>query len=402
MQRIFLGVIDADPSTPYRDPIITRRVRRLMLFLHLEEQTVHSRWRYEGPLPHVCGQIFHAIKNPFRKPTTLRKIKAFDDVLGTIMYLSPNLRALQELKVDCWNLPSSVQLSEFLISLWVPISENLRILSFGGNLHQYRTLVDSKPAFPALKELQMDFNSRGRVTQQFRSADIITLEEVVLPFVQTLKPQLEVLQVSSSSTLDFSAFFRQLGPFPALEVLDDRMHHHNFNRPDLTEILQRSRTFKHPKLQMIPNDCLTQSFADSQCLSHLRILTIQHPGTPLKVIRLLIRRGSTTLEEVCLGDRYLQISEAKTTIEALALCPNLISLKIRTIRITVQLFALLAWYLPHLRRLSISFQERFHPSGHYEVSSRPLFRLSTSTCSCFLPIPSFRASRNALTPNLGP
>jgi hypothetical protein len=153
--------------------------------------------------------------------------------------------------VDCWNLPSSIQLSRFLINLWIPISANLRILSFGGNLHQYRILFESIPAFPALKELQMDFNCRGRVAQQFDSPDSIILQEVVLPFVRTLKPQLEALLLSSSSTLDFSAFFMRLRPFHALEVLDVRTHHHNLsllNRPALTETLQRraahrSRTY---------------------------------------------------------------------------------------------------------------------------------------------------------------
>jgi hypothetical protein len=89
----------------------------------------------------------------------------------------------------------------------------------------------------------------------------------------------------------------------------------------------------------------------------------------LEVIQRFIRGGSATLEEVCLGDRYLQISQTKTIIEDLALCPNLISLKIKANRITVQLFDLLAGYLPRLRCLSISFQERFHRSEPYEVSS---------------------------------
>ena len=267
--------------------------------------------------------------------------------------------------MDCWNLPSYPRLSRFLTQLWMPIRANLRILSFGGNLPQYRTLIESKPAFQALKELQMDFNNRGRVAQQL--SDSLTLLGVVVPFVQMLKPQLESLRVSSSVALDFSAFFKQLGPFPTLEVLDS---HYNFtpNQVGISEILRRTLTVDYLTLQIIPNDWLIRCFVDSHCHLHLQILTIQDPASGLEAIQLFIRCAKATLEEICIENRYLQFSEGIAIIEALFFCPNLVSLKIKVIQLTVQLLNLLASYLPRLRRLSISCQEP-RRSGPYDVSS---------------------------------
>ncbi|KIM39936.1 hypothetical protein M413DRAFT_29090 [Hebeloma cylindrosporum] len=350
------------------EPIITRRVRRLMLFLHLEEQAFHSRG-YKKPLPRFWRKFVHAFhdlsKELRRSPVAPRKIRTFDDVLDAILALSPNFSALQELMVDCWNLPSSPLLSKFLTNLWVPIQANLRILSFGGNLHEYRILIESKPDFQALKELQIDFNSRNRITQQF--SDRVTLLEVVVPFVQALKPQLESLRVSSSATLEFSAFFTQLGPFPALDVLD--IHRYYNFCPIQAETLQHAVTLKPFTLQIISNRRLVQCFMDSQCLSHLQTLTIEEgAATGLKVIQRFIQRASVTLEEICIETRYLQISEAITIIKALSLCPNLISLKMNATQLTVQLLNLLASHLPRLRRLSISCQERRRSGWLYDYS----------------------------------
>ena len=232
-----------------------------MLFLHLEEQDLEEQALqpqrgYKNRLPRFWRQIIHAVDKDSRKlrrrSLAPRKIHTFDDVLDAIISFSPNLSALQELKVDCWNLPSSCPpLSRFLTKLWMPIRENLRILSFGGNLHQYRTLIESKPAFQALKVLEVDFNNRDCVAQQL--SDNVTLLEVVVPFIQMLKPQLESLRVSSSAELHFSAFFEQLGPFPALEVIDISMLNYNFspNQAGISEILQRTLTHKYLTLPMI-------------------------------------------------------------------------------------------------------------------------------------------------------
>jgi hypothetical protein len=246
----------------------------------------------------------------------------------------------------------------------MPIRANLRVLSFGGNLPQYRTLIESKPAFQALKELQMDFNNRDRVAQRF--SDSLTLLEVVVPFVRMLKPQLESLRVSSSVPLNFSAFFKQLGPFPTLEILDI---HHNFspNQVGISEILQRTLTLDYLTLQIIPNAWLIRCFVDSHCHLHLQILTIQDPASGLEDIEPFIC-AEATLEEIYIENRYLQFPEAITIIEALSFCPNLVSLKIKVIQLTVQLLNLLASYLPRLRRLSISCQVP-RRSGPYDVSS---------------------------------
>lgn len=199
----------------------------------------------------------------------------------------------------------------------------------------------------------MDFYSHDRVAHH--RSDTVTLLEVVVPFVRMLKPQLESLRVSSSAMLDFSAFFKQLGPFHTLEVLDILC---NFrpNQADISKILQRTLTLDHLTLQ-IPDYWLIRCFVDSQCPAHLQIITIQDPAAGLEGIQLLIQRASATLEEIFIENEYLQISEAITIIEALSLCPNLISLKMKAAQLTIELLNLLASYLPRLRRLSISCQE---------------------------------------------
>ena len=191
-----------------------------------------------------------------------------------------------------------------------------------------------------------------------------------------LKPQLESLRVSSSATLDFSPFFKQLGPFLTLEVLDI---YSNFgpNQAGISEILQHTLTLDYLTLQIIPNDWLIRCFVDSQCLPHLHNLTIRDPATGLEVIQLFIHSASATLEEICIENRYFQTSQAITIIETLSLCPNLISLKIKVIRLTVQLLNLLASCLPRLRRLSISCQEPRRSGLYYDVGSYNLFQYST-------------------------
>lgn len=136
---------------------------------------------------------------------------------------------------------------------------------------------------------------------------------------------------------------------------------------------------------------------DSQSLHHLQGLTIQDPDIGLEVTQLFIQRTSAMLEEICIENQYRGISEAITIMEALSLCPNLISLKIKAVELTVQLLNLIASCLPHLRRLSISCRQRRRLGSSYDVGSWHLLQSSRlQPYITFFRIHSFRTSRNTL------
>lgn len=358
------------------DPLIASRVYRLslrftlipvfsdasanMLDFHIRHQLQHTITRvFSGPKPR---------SQPVRAPATLT------DLINELINTTNKLVNVRELSVDCWDLPPSPSCDSQLLfsSFWTSFGPKLRSLSLSGNLKSYHTFV-MNPILDGLQELRLEFT--GNILRVDADADRAILVHDILPFINSLAPHLVSLRLWSWTSVDLSALFFRLAPFPALKALNVRTH---FNRAfgDASGlkglICNSSSTLQRIDLRLNPTGLtvdplseeplsrwLLECFSNEDFFSQLRILDIYPTNLAVGMEILLgcIQRTSKSLVELIVRDRYLQDREMEVILNAVSSCSNLTYLRMNIRRFDVALTDRLALMLPGIDRLWLSIGE---------------------------------------------
>ena len=333
-------------------------------------------------LKHTIIHVFGGSKSPQPQPIKT----APTNLINEILKITDKLVNVRELYIDLWNLPPLYDLQPLFSSFWSSFGPKLHTLSLSGVLEDFRTLINSKPILGRLRELRVEFTHSGIDEIQIGASTGRTiLVDVLLPFINSLAPQLLSLRLWSWASLDLSTFFSQLALFPGLKALNVRTP---FNTAfgdasglkglicDSSDTLQRVDLRLNPAgLTLDPSSeeplsrWLLECISDERFFSKLQVLDIYPTNMAAGMEFLLgcIQRTSTNLVELIVRDRYLQDQEVKTVIDAASSCRNLTYLKMNIRRLDVALTDRLALTLPRINRLWLSIGENSANDPNYLI-----------------------------------
>lgn len=393
-----------------RDPFIAKRIESMCISLYLDE---HSRKKYLRLITALytrirdAGIIHDAIDFLRKRPKAPRFIPkaAFNDVINTLISVSPLLINLRELSIKTSYsvlplLSHSVSypllrnlLSSFAGSI---TGSTLRQLWLEGTLDEFSTLVGSKPKFQRLERLDLVFKET-QSDSDHTDWDKKLLITIVAPFVNGLSSHLQDLSLKSYSPLDLSEFFSSLTTFPCLTKLDVRMAFHKTLRYPTSMIdfiANHSDTLQQLALPLIPfqrftpdlefhealKDWLVTFIADTKCLTQVQTLEIYPTRTAagLDVLLMCIRRTSKNLKEIHIRGRFFSPQETNLILDGLSHCSNLHSLAFNTRRLETQLFDALASKIPQVERIVMMIEDDANEdeSGGVSASHSSFFTLS--------------------------
>jgi len=362
---------DQDIKTLKRisDPLVASRVYRVSLRLTHVNKAGPSSSAFGIPheLKHSLFQVFGGSKSS--------PIMATTDLIDEILKITNKLVNVRELFIDLWNIPPLYDLQPLFSSFWSSFGPKLHTLSLSGILEDFRTLINSNPNLDSLQELRVEFTLSYIDSWKIEASRAI-LVDFLLPFINSLAPQLLSLRLWSWATFDLSTFFSQLAPFPRLKALNVRTP---FNTAfgdasglkglicDSSSTLQRVDLRLNPAgLTVDPSteepliQWLLECISDERFFSKLQVLDIYPTNMAAGMEFLLgcIQRTSTNLVELIVRDRYLQDQEVKSVIDAAATsCLNLTSLRMNIRRLDVAFTDSLASKLPRINRLWLSVGE---------------------------------------------
>ena len=338
--------------------------------------TSNIRHQLKHTIIHVFGGSKSSQPQPIKSATT--------DLINEITNITDKLVNVRELYIYLWNLPPLYDLQPLFSSFWSSFGPKLHTLSLSGILEDFRTLINSNPILGRLQELHVEFTLSCIDTMQIEASGAI-LVGVLLPFVNSLAPQLLSLRLWSWAPFDLSIFFSQLGPFPVLKALNVRTP---FNTAfgdasglkglicDSSDTLQRVNLRLNPAgLTVDPTSdeplgrWLLECISDERFFSNLQVLEIYPTNMAAGMDFLVgcIQRTSANLVELSVKDRYLQNREVKTVIDAASACRNLTHLKINIRRLDVAVTDRLALKLPGINRLWLSIGENSANDPHYLI-----------------------------------
>ena len=324
-----------------------------------------SSFHLRHQLQHTITRVFRGSKSPAPQLETL----TFTDLINEIINTANKLVNVRELYIDFWHLPHYYDPQPLFSSFWLSFGPNLYTLSFSGNLEAYQTLINSNPTLDGLQELRVEF-----INGTDPDSDKAILIDVFLPFINGLAPHLSSLRLWSWSSIDLSALFRQLAPFPGLKALNVRTV---FNKAfgDASGlkglICDNSGTLQRVDLRLNPaglpvnplseeplSRWLLECISDERFFSQLQVLDIYPTNLPVGMEFLLgcIQRTSKTLVDLMVRDRYLPAGEIELVLDAVSSCSNLKSLRMNIWRLDVALMDSLA-KLPKIDRLWLSIGE---------------------------------------------
>ncbi|KAJ7170789.1 hypothetical protein C8R43DRAFT_981070 [Mycena crocata] len=361
-RQVRIGTVSASTERllhRLKDPAVASRVRRLIirpaLNLHMAEASAPpslwqrvTGWKQQTPPPSI------------------------ERVIESLILIFPALINLAHFEVESWDMSPDYNLQHFFSDAWSAFGHQLQGVSMAGRPEAFRQFVASKPELTSCTSLGLQFTHEIDTTAG--SAVVGILVDSVAPFINSLAPQLDALQIWSWSTLDLSALFNNLGVFPRLRDFHLRAP---FNKafPDatgLTTLLDaNSHSLEVVELRLNPagsamdpssERVLAQWFsshaAHDAVLTNLKRLRM-YPTTletGFDALRMYTQRSVNTLKDLGVKDRYLDLEEVKALIAPFSDRPP--DEGLQTLRLNVrvwnaELFELFALKLHGLKSLSL-------------------------------------------------
>ncbi|KAG6857418.1 hypothetical protein H0H87_004780 [Tephrocybe sp. NHM501043] len=396
-------------------PTVAKRVRSLKVQLdqlgrlriaatitslsHLTDpstRTLRERLRSALLHPHLSLlNVIPPVKPP--KPASI-SFEAFLDELAGVLPSMSNVEAFQ---VESWNLPKEHDLFPFFSAAWLGFGKTLRSLSLGSNIEGFKIIKSSRPVLPAVKELHFEFtnnmNTLNPISPEALASvamDHIQLHDFVVPIVNDLSAQLEVLKIWSWASTDLSQFFKSLFPFPHLHTLSiwaafNRSFTHDSS--GLSQVLSRtSPTLKELMLRLNPTGSRVFDPESDLALCHwltdivnnderfsagLRMLELYPSASDAGLDALItcIERCANTLERLNVRDRYLFVPEIFRITSAFHSDAHLTFLRLNVRKLSVELFDVFAKSFPNLKTLALRAADgEPAPVSHIKPFSRVL------------------------------
>ncbi|KAF8954302.1 hypothetical protein BDZ97DRAFT_1866047, partial [Flammula alnicola] len=378
-----------------RDPFIAKRVERLDLVLNFNNENFkfqmpkqHDEQMAQRVAPNRLHQTIARAFKPFRSGRQLQgpskwepatTSSPFDDSLEAIINCIATLPHVAEFTVDTWiamdkALPLPNKLDFLFATSWSCFSANLRFLSLEGELPVYQRMALLKPTFNSLKGLQISPSYSPAHLPDGQDGALLQLDDLLLdtlvPFINSVSPQLETLGLKLWGFYDVSDFFKQLSECPALNNLDIHLFGAPLRDPSgLRKFLFHASHTLH-KLELYLSsigdessqsrqalsELILECASDRACFSRLRSLNI-YPTRPIRIDALVasIKQSSRTLTELTISRYLCSPHETEMIVDALSECPDFscLSLDIKTLNIS--LLDYLDMKLPGLQRFNIVY-----------------------------------------------
>ncbi|KAF4613538.1 hypothetical protein D9613_007500 [Agrocybe pediades] len=242
----------------------------------------------------------------------------FSDVIDGIVQAAPQFRNIHRIDLRCWSLPPLCK-PELFRSLWSPMRQNLKVLSLGGDLRTYRIFVESlQPAMPQLDELRILLLNSDDISEGYLEPDVTVVVSHVIPFINSIGPNLKSLAINSPTNVDLSVVFKNLDELPVLRDLSIYLPRFDVSLKDPSELYR----------------FLERQFA-------------------VDILTACLKKTRTTIQKLYVKDKVLNSKEFLCLVDAAANYGQLNYLSIHVHRLDWDAFDMLAAKLPRIRRLSI-------------------------------------------------
>ncbi|KAF9563198.1 hypothetical protein CPC08DRAFT_706129 [Agrocybe pediades] len=288
----------------------------------------------------------------------------FSDVIDGIVQAAPQFRNIHSIDLRCWSLPPLCKPELFRSLCSEP----------WGDLRAYRIFVESlQPAMPQLDELRILLLNSDDILEGYLEPDVTVVVSHVIPFINSIGPNLKSLAINSPTNVDLSVVFKNLDELPVLRDLSIYLPRFDVSLKDPSELyrfLERcSGTLLtlHLCLQLAPNGktvsigpltkwLLHLFVADNRCFINLKTLDISfhtYRQFAVDILTACLKKTRTTIQKLYVKDKVLNSKEFLCLVDAAANYGQLNYLSIHVHRLDWDAFDMLAAKLPRIRRLSI-------------------------------------------------
>ncbi|KAK7463521.1 hypothetical protein VKT23_006869 [Stygiomarasmius scandens] len=321
------------------DPHVGKRVRSL---------TVSPDFRFYGQTRPVSllNRITSALYYTFRLQPVFRPEEEATKALINIL---PGLTNVTTFTIDShsWGPHSGPDLPDFLQTAWSSFGSNLKKLSLRGHASSFHTIIQSKPSFPLLEELFLELIDNPLNPDRVCETKLMVTD--VAPFINTLASQLITLTIWSWGTSDLSDFFLKLEEFPLLASFNLQTAFpktFTIDPSGLARFLQKHcPTLERFVLRLNTAPSALQTLSE-QTLGHwmkdcfapvtfnrLRELhmypTFQSEG--MGALVLCIQRSQSTLTNLVVRDRYLDLGEVEMIVTSLSAGLQFLRLNVKSL-----------------------------------------------------------------------
>ncbi len=363
-----------------RDPFIAKKLKSLVIIFNEHAGIKPPSWEIVPGPAHVSKNL--VVRNLLLLQSAIRHSReaTFTDFGTELIARVPTFTNVTELTIDCWD-PLHCDLSSLYESFWWAFGDNLVSLTLKGYLESHASVISSSPALgTTLKHLRIDFGPNIFVSLPDTNRNHQILVNNIAPFVKSLSPHLEGLNIRCWTELDMSPFFAVCNSFPRLRHLAVRM---GFSRIwqdtyGLQSLLHSSgktlrrlemrlnrpyfdmhmRTGMNTGMDTELGDWLLERLTDEQCMSQVCELdlypTRTHHG--LGIVVASVKRASATLAKLTIRDWSLNHTEVATIIDALSTCQKLRYLRMNLVCLDINVLDFVAARLPNLKGLSLSLE----------------------------------------------
>ncbi|KIY72429.1 hypothetical protein CYLTODRAFT_486450 [Cylindrobasidium torrendii FP15055 ss-10] len=363
-----------------QDPATASRVHRLNIVGHVRSERASNDFpsgvsAFRGRVAVAMQALQHSLLSPLPMAISHRPVGPVrispEDATALLVTVLPLLHRLECFMIDFWHCPSGFYIHPVLSNSWPSFGSHLTTLFLTGHLSTLETVIDTQPSLPNLLELIIQLTDPFLLTVD---DNVATLNNYVVPFINSLAPTLRTFMVWSWASLDLSSVFVQLRQFPHLTKFRLRTA---FNKSFVSDpsglsrfIRAHSQTLEELQLWVTCSGAMLDTSVDQPLSRWLHDLANDTPSFPaLKDLHIHPSRQvlgfdaflsmvskSDILENLIIRDVYFNEEQIRSLLGVLAPdAPNvtLHSLRLNTTSFKGGLFEAMAEKLPELKSLSM-------------------------------------------------
>lgn len=380
-----------------RSPSVGKRVRRLIIrawfieqIMKQERERKEQRTATSGLLASALGalQLKALLSARTEKSLSRKSVAAPEPLLRLMVAAVNNMRNLVCYSLELRDLTLTKESERFFEVARLTMTSTLRRLALHGTVFKLAEHIASFADCKLLEDLELDLDyyshsapgsaQHGVLESKQREAE--ALQEVVVPFINSLNETLRSFTLVSFCSANLSHFFRSLAPLLRLRCLSIKACLDDAHLSDMNALVQFLNNYRfslqHLDIRPLMPDMGESWVSKENSIQHKnkswgRVLeALIRSGNSLPALEglhipftsstdlsmALIRRTTHSLTHLSLMNHPLHMEEVKQVMALFAQRPlQLKSLLIEVVQLSVDLVLLLANRLPGLRTLVLLY-----------------------------------------------